>query len=246
MLQPLQDYELKILNNLTHKAQIGQANQNELVMLNLYTERYLAYSSKPQQIVQQQYSQPMYSHKQHDMGNNPGTYNYTTKEDHSEDNVEADSDKVNVSIMAIKENFKMNEIKISLTESILEKLGFGFIEIVMRDNILLYAYNKRDEMDSTLYKIIGNEKDNELLISNDGIVFKINRNYFGQIFEFGKICKVRYRNIDTLKEVFMVLEELDLYHKTYFDSTYDIDDNKRKTIISNGQLPWTFEQAIYR
>ena len=53
-------------------------------------------------------------------------------------------------------------------------------------------------------------------------------------------------NIDTLKEVFMVLEELDLYHNTYFDSTYDVNSVEKKTIISSGILPWTFGQAVYR
>ncbi len=163
-----------------------------------------------------------------------------------EDAVETDTDKVKVSIMTIKENFKFNEIKMSLTESIFEKLGFGFIEILIRDSILLYAYNKRDEMDSTLYKVIGNKKDNELLISNDGIILKINRRHVGPVFEFDKTGKVRYRNIDTLKEVFMVLEELDLYHNTYFDSTYDVNSVEKKTIISSGILPWTFGQAVYR
>lgn len=195
---------------------------------------------------QPQYGQPMYQHRQYDMGNNPGTYKYTTKEDHSEDDVEADTDKINVSIMTIKENFKMDEIKMSLTESVFEKLGFGFIEVTIRDSILLYAYNKRDEMDDTLYKVIGNKKNNELLISNDGIILKINRRHFGPVFEFDKAGKVRYRNIDTLKEVFVVLEELDLYHKTYFDNTYDVNDVEKKTILSGGILPLTFGQAVYR
>ena len=494
MLRPLQQYELELLNTLTQKAQLGNANQGDYAMLKEYTERYLAYNPQVQQNVQSQYcqpiqpqykqsmqshygqpmhqpqmrqptyEQPMYQHRQYDIGNNPGTYKYTTKEDHCDDNikvdkkdklilnlrlikscpvdfytkeekmflldhlkefeiyldkvvtkrddiknteitiyddvsrgildddfkstleigslmyrtiiesfkihlskkakkntskliyvnlsddnvsgflpngdnmvfrpsvidtavqskssrnsdilhvvkayirkeydiilvyiyndtdmkdayklykgmetitesydetlmevfyisnrlcenilnkeevyledvVETDTDKVNVSIMTIKENFKFDEIKMSLTESVFEKLGFGFIEMIMRDNILLYAYNKRDEMDDTLYKVIVNKKDNELLISNDGITFKINRRHFGLVSEFDKICKVRYRNIDTLKEVFTILEELDVYHKTYFDRTYDINNNEKKTIISDSLLPWTFGQAVYR
>ena len=61
MLQPLQQYELEILKNLTQKAQLGQADQNELAIMKNYTDRYLAYNPQVQQNMQPQYNQPMYN-----------------------------------------------------------------------------------------------------------------------------------------------------------------------------------------
>ena len=59
MLQPLQNYELEILKNLTQKAQAGQASQNELMIMKDYTDRYLAYNPQQQTMVQPQYNQPV-------------------------------------------------------------------------------------------------------------------------------------------------------------------------------------------
>lgn len=61
MLQPLQNYELEILKNLTQKAQLGQADSNELTIMKNYTDRYMAYNPQVQQNVQPQYNQPMYN-----------------------------------------------------------------------------------------------------------------------------------------------------------------------------------------
>ena len=73
MLRPLQQYELNMLDALTQKARLGQANQSELSMLKDYTEKYLDSNSKVQQRIQPQYSQTMYPHRP-DMDNNPCTY----------------------------------------------------------------------------------------------------------------------------------------------------------------------------
>ena len=69
MLQPLQQYELDILRNLTQKAQLGQADQNELAIMKSYTDRYMAFNPQLQQNMPPQYNQPnMY-------GNPQPTYN---------------------------------------------------------------------------------------------------------------------------------------------------------------------------
>lgn len=52
MLRPLQQYELELLNTLTQKAMLGNANKGDYAELKEYTDRYMAYNSNTQQNVQ--------------------------------------------------------------------------------------------------------------------------------------------------------------------------------------------------
>lgn len=104
----------------------------------------------------------------------------------------------------------------SKSESISRKLNLRFIEVDINGIIYLLMYNDINRLDDTLYEIVTNKENKDLLITNAQVdfTFKRDSDLIVHKIHTNTSFRVRYKKINTLEEALDILEELHSYNSS--------------------------------
>ena len=125
-------------------------------------------------------------------------------------------DTLEVNVLNLKDTYKLDRYTVSKSESISRKLNLRFIEVDINGIIYLLMYSDINRLDDTLYEIVTNKENKDLLITNAQVdfTFKRDSDLIVHKIHTNTSFRVRYKKINTLEEALDILEELHSYNSS--------------------------------
>ena len=125
-------------------------------------------------------------------------------------------DTLEVNVLNLKDTYKLDRYTVSKSESISRKLNLRFIEVDINGIIYLLMYSDINRLDDTLYEIVINKENKDLLITNAQVdfTFKRDSDLIVHKIHTNTSFRVRYKKINTLEEALDILEELHSYNSS--------------------------------